>query len=168
MQIKWLLIFLCFLICQQALAQDKLTLSGYIKDANNGETLIGATAYFVELGQGVASNEYGFFSISVPPGAYTVEFAYLGLQSQRQKLDLAKNTTLNIELSDMATDLTEVVVTGEAEDRNVTDIEMSVNKLDIQTIKSVPTLLGEVEVIRSLQLLPGVTTVGEGASGFNV
>ncbi len=168
MKFGWILILPYFLTIPFLTAQTKYTLSGYLRDASNGESLIGATAYIADLEQGVASNEYGFYSISVPPGTYTVEFAYLGMQTQRKTVNLDRNVTLDIELSDMAAELVEVVVTGEAEDRNVTDIEMSVNKLDMQTIKSIPTLLGEVEVIRSLQLLPGVSTVGEGASGFNV
>ncbi|NND32554.1 MAG: TonB-dependent receptor plug domain-containing protein, partial [Saprospiraceae bacterium] len=168
MKVNWYLFPFCLLYFQLSFSQSNVTLSGYVKDASNGETLIGATAYVKELSQGGVSNEYGFYSVSVPPGSYTIEFAYLGLQSQQKKVELSENRTLNIELAAAATELVEVVVTGESEDQNVTDIEMSVNKLDMQTIKSVPTLLGEVEVIRSLQLLPGVTTVGEGASGFNV
>ena len=148
-------------------AQD-VTLSGYIKDASNGETLIGATARIVESGKGVVSNEYGFYSISVPPGTYSVEYSYLGYIDQSIEIQLDQNKKQDIELGTEAAQLVEVVVVGEAEDSKVTDVEMSVNKLDIATIKSVPTLLGEVEVIRSLQLLPGVSTVGEGATGFNV
>lgn len=168
MQLKWLPLFIFSILAQISFSQSKVTLSGYIKDAENGESLIGATIFLLENQQGAASNEYGFYSISVEPGIYTVEYAYLGLQSQRKEIELIENQTMNVELEAMTTELNEVIVTGEAEDRNVTDIEMSVNKLDMTTIKSIPSLLGEVEVIRSLQLLPGVTTVGEGASGFNV
>lgn len=151
-------------------AQDveKVTLSGYIKDASNGETLIGATAYITENGAGATSNEYGYFSITVPPADYTVEFAYLGFDSQVLKIELTSNKKVDIELAEEATAIAEVVITAEPEDENVTNTEMSVNKLDIGTIKKMPTLLGEVEIIRSIQLLPGVSTVGEGASGFNV
>lgn len=168
MTLKWLLFSSLLFITYLLPGQTRVTLSGYIRDAENGESLIGATVYLIESQQGAASNEYGFYSISVDPGTYTVEYAYLGLQSTRKTINLQENQTVNIELTGMTTNLTEVVVTGEAEDRNVTDIEMSVNKLDMATIKSIPSLLGEVEVIRSLQLLPGVTSVGEGASGFNV
>ncbi len=149
-------------------AQEKVTINGYIKDASNGETLIGATAYVTELGVGATSNEYGFYSISVEPGTYQVEFAYLGFDSQILKIDLTENTKTDVELSVGGIAIEEVVVTGEAKDKNVTDIEMSVNKMDIATIQKMPSLLGEVEIIRSIQLLPGVTTVGEGATGFNV
>lgn len=149
-------------------AQEKVTVNGYIKDASNGETLIGATAYIQELGVGATSNEYGFYSISIEPGTYKLEFAYLGFSSQIQTIDLTENTKVDVELSEGGVALEEIVVTAEPEDKNVTDIEMSVNKLDIATIQKMPSLLGEVEIIRSIQLLPGVTTVGEGATGFNV
>ncbi len=161
-------LLLMLLVTTIADAQEKHTISGYVKDAANGETLIGATVYIPSIDKGITSNEYGFYSLSVPAGIYEIEFAYLGLMTQIRQLDLQSNMILNVELQTEATELNEVVVIAEAEDRNVREIEMSVNKLDIETIKAVPTLLGEVEVIRSLQLLPGVSTVGEGASGFNV
>jgi hypothetical protein len=156
------------MFCTLSFGQSKVTLSGYIKDAKNGETLIGATAYVTQLGIGATSNEYGFYSITFDPGSYQIEFAYLGYQSELVDLELKESTRYDIELSEEAQALEEVVITGEAEDRNVSDVEMSTNKLDVATIKKMPTLLGEVEIIRSLQLLPGVSTVGEGATGFNV
>ncbi len=149
-------------------AQQNFTLSGYITDAENGETLIGATAYVPSLAIGASTNEYGYYSLSIAPGTYQVEFAYLGFATQIQEIQLNQNIKLDIELGYAVAQLDEVVVIGEAEDKNVTDLQMSVNRLDINTIKSIPSLLGEVEIIRSLQLLPGVTTVGEGATGFNV
>lgn len=149
-------------------AQENVTVSGYIKDGSNGETLIGATAFIPDLGLGVTSNEYGFYSISVEAGSYEITYEYLGFEPQKINVDLQQNVTQNVELEFAAAVIEEIVVVAEKEDNNVSDVEMSVNKLDIQTIKSMPSLLGEVEVIRSLQLLPGVTTVGEGATGFNV
>ena len=149
-------------------AQETVTLSGYIKDASSGETLIGATAYLLENGAGATSNEYGYYSITVAPGQYTVEYAYLGFNTTNQSISLAEDTKNDVELTEEASKLEEVIITAEAEDKNVTQVEMSVNKLDISTIKKMPSLLGEVEIIRSIQLLPGVSTVGEGATGFNV
>jgi len=149
-------------------AQEKVTVNGYIKDGSNGETLIGATAYVKELAIGVTSNEYGFYSISIEPGTYQLEYAYLGFETEIQTIELIENTKVDVELSIGGIAIEEVVVTAEAQDKNVTDIEMSVNKLDIATIQKMPSLLGEVEIIRSIQLLPGITTVGEGATGFNV
>ena len=165
---RYLPLYFLILLPSLLLSQNKYTISGYIKDAENGESLIGAVSYIPSLDRGITSNEYGFYSISLPVGNYEIEFSYLGYVTEIRNIELNRNLTLNMELRVEATDLTEVIVTAEGEDRNVREIEMSVNKLDIQTIKNVPTLLGEVEVIRSLQLLPGVSTVGEGASGFNV
>lgn len=162
------LFFIFCLLPLLASAQEKRTLSGYIKDGTNGETLIGASVYIKSLTSGTTSNEYGFYSISIPAGTYEVEFSYIGFESIVQVIDLTENKKLDIEMGIEANELVEVVVTSEAEDKNVSDLEMSVNKLDINTIKKLPTLLGEVEVIRGIQLLPGVTTVGEGATGFNV
>lgn len=164
----------CFLLALFTLpsflfAQNQnVTISGYIKDADSGETFIGASVYVKELQKGATSNEYGFYSISIPPGVYNLEYSYIGFETVKREVDLKENTTITIEMGGGAIDLVEVVVTSEAEDQNVTTTEMSVNKLDIRTITKVPALLGEVDVIRSIQLLPGVTTVGEGATGFNV
>lgn len=149
-------------------AQEKVTISGYITDASSGETLIGATAYIQELGNGAVSNEYGFYSLSVPPGEYTLEYSYIGFDNVIKAISLRENEKFDIEMGAVANEIAEVVVTAQEEDNNVSEVNMSVNKLDINTIKSMPTLLGEVEIIRSIQLLPGVNSVGEGATGFNV
>lgn len=157
----------CISICLMS-AQENYTISGYITDAESGETLIGATALVKEIGNGAVSNEYGFYSISVPKGKYTLEFSYIGFGNVIKPFSLSANYKLDVEMSEMKNELAEVVVTAKEEDGNVREVSMSVNKLDITTIKSMPTLLGEVEIIRSLQLLPGVNSVGEGATGFNV
>ena len=157
----------CISICLMS-AQENYTISGYITDVESGETLIGATALVKEIGNGAVSNEYGFYSISVPKGAYTLEFSYIGFGNIIKSVSLSANNKLDVEMSEMKNELAEVVVTAREEDGNVREVSMSVNKLDITTIKSMPTLLGEVEIIRSLQLLPGVNSVGEGATGFNV
>lgn len=147
---------------------DKNTINGYIRDAGNGETLIGANIYISSLNVGTTSNEYGFYSLSISPGIYDVTFSYLGFESQTSQVDLNQNQSFDVELVLESAQLTEVVVSAKAKNANVSDLEMSVNTLDIQTIQKLPTLLGEVEILRSIQLLPGVSTVGEGAAGFNV
>jgi len=169
MRYKLLVLFLSVLFSSGMQAQDeKITLSGYIKDGSNGETLIGASAFIASIGVGTTSNEYGFYSLSVPSGKYQVEYSYLGFESQTLELDLTSDKTLDIEMGEEAALLEEVVVTSESEDNNVRNTEMSVNTLNLKTISKLPALLGEVDVIRSIQLLPGVSTVGEGATGFNV
>lgn len=156
------------LLVQTSFSQKNPTISGYIKDATNGETLIGANVFVQEIASGTNSNEYGFYSITLPPGTYTLRFSYIGFDTQLKDVELTNNLKMDIELGMESTQLAEVVISSEAANSNVSNIEMSVNRLDISTIQKMPTLLGEVEVLRSLQLLPGVSTVGEGASGFNV
>jgi hypothetical protein len=163
-------LFVLSLVLQSFLAfsQTNYVISGHIKDSKNGESIIGATAYVKELNKGTVSNEYGFYSLSLPAGNYTLVFSFVGFQSKIVAVDLNKNQKLEIELKESQIDLNEVTVTEKREEENIKNIEMSVNKMDIKTIGKVPALLGEVDVIRTIQLLPGVSTVGEGASGFNV
>lgn len=162
---------ICLLIgCNSAVyaQSDKNTINGYIRDADNGETLIGANVFAESETLGSTSNEYGFYSLSLDPGTYQITFSYLGFESQTMTVELDVNKTLDIELKTATAQLEEIVVSAKAKNANVSDLEMSVNSLDIQTIQKLPTLLGEVEILRSIQLLPGVSTVGEGAAGFNV
>ncbi len=151
-----------------ARSQENFTISGYIKDATNGETLIGATVYVEEIQGGVISNVYGFYSLTLPAGDYTLEYRYIGFENTTQTVSLTQNIKNDVELSIASEVLEEVVVTAEKEDANVSEVEMSTVELDIKTIEKIPAFLGEVDVVKSLQLLPGVSTVGEGASGFNV
>ncbi len=151
-----------------ASGQEKFTLSGYVKDASNGEGLIGVTLFNPETRSGTQTNVYGFYSITLAPGNYELVVSYIGYETLRKKIDLRANTTLNMELSEEQRVLNEVIVKTRKEDENIKNLEMSVNKVEMRTIKKMPALLGEVDVIRSIQYLPGVSSVGEGASGFNV
>lgn len=165
---------LCLLLIFNALgismqAQDKLTVSGYVKDASDGEGLIGVSVYSKESGTGAVTNNYGFYSITLPKGTYTFVVSYVGYEKENRTVTLAdQNVRLDLELKEEGRDLKELVVSTRREDDNVSNIEMSVNRVDIKTIQRIPALLGEVDVVRSIQLLPGVSTVGEGATGFNV
>lgn len=147
----------------------QLTVSGYIKDAANGEGLIGVSVYVKETGTGAVTNSYGFYAITVPAGNYNLVISYVGYEKQTKTVALVDhNIKLDIELKEEGKQLQEVVVSTRREDDNVKNIEMSVNQIDVKTLKRIPALLGEVDVVRSIQLLPGVSTVGEGATGFNV
>src|SRR5690606_37847646 len=143
--------------------QERFTLKGYVKDADNGEGLIGVSVFVRETASGVATNPYGFYSITLPEGEYTVVYSYVGYAKQEVKVLLNADGTGDIGLREASRELQEVVVSAEREDENVKSVEMSVNKLEIKTIKKMPALLGEVDLIKSIQLLPGVTTVGEGS-----
>ena len=149
--------------------EERLTISGYVKDAANGEGLIGVSVYVKETASGATTNDYGFYSLTLPQGTYNLIFTYVGFQKQSRTVTLTTETVrLDVELAQEGRQLQEVVVSTQREDENVKNIEMSVNKISMRTIQKIPALLGEVDVIRSIQLLPGVSTVGEGATGFNV
>ncbi len=157
-----------FLLPVILFSQNKYTLSGYARDASNGEELIGVNVYVKELKAGASTNLYGYYSITLPAGSYQVEYQYIGFETVIKSIDLTKDMSVSVELSESQTQLQEVEVTSERIDKNVTSVEMSVAKLDVKEIQKVPQLLGETDIIRTLTLLPGITTVGEGANGFNV
>lgn len=163
--LKYLLLAL---ISLPALAQNRHSVSGYVKDNSNGEGLIGVSVYVREAETGVVTNPYGFYSLTLPDGKYTLVFTYIGYQKVTREVTLDGDKTVSIEMSDESNQLSEVTISTQKEDENVRSIEMSVNKVEMKTIRKMPALLGEVDLIRSIQLLPGVTSVGEGASGFNV
>jgi len=151
-----------------AYGQDRQTLSGYITDANTNETLIGVNVIFPDLQLGVITNEYGFYSITVPKGFHAVVISYLGFENLNTSIDLETDLTQNFELVETALALEEVEVVENVEAMNLKSPEMSVNRLSISTIQNMPAALGEVDIIKSITLLPGVTNGGEGSSGFNV
>ena len=165
---KIILQVLLFLFFSSNVFAQKVTISGYIKDKTTGEELIGATVSIDELHVGVSTNVYGFYSLTIAPGNYTVVYSYIGYTIQKEKINIIKNISLNVDLSQSNTDIQEVVVSAEAANKNVTSTEMSTTKLDMHEVKSLPVLFGERDVIKTLQLTPGVKPAGEGNSGFYV
>ena len=149
-------------------AQGKFTVSGYIKDAANGESLMSASVYVVELGKGANTNEYGFYSLSLPAGSYTLKISYVGFSTIERKIGLTKDERMNIEMGNVAVEAQEVVVTSERRDANVESTDMGKQEIKVEVSKSLPALLGEVDVLKTLQLLPGIQAAGEGNSGFYV
>lgn len=150
-------------------AQGKYTVSGILRDSTNGETLIGASVSVRESkGSGSVTNSYGFYSVTLPAGRYTFEFSSVGFVRVVKQIDLHANIDLNIGLPVVASVLEEVKIVDESRNSTAKSFEMSVSKLDIKTIQKLPALLGEVDIVKSLQFLPGVSQVGEGSSGFNV
>ncbi len=162
----FLIVFLLFSIF--SFSQKKYTLSGTISEASSNETLIGVTIAVPELKTGVATNEYGFYSLTIPEGDYRIQASYLGFKDVIQSISLNQNLKLNIQMVEAAEQLEEVVVTEDVERMDIRKPQMSVNTMSIETIKKIPVILGEADVIKSILLLPGVTNAGEGASGFNV
>ncbi|WP_299520222.1 TonB-dependent receptor [Winogradskyella sp.] len=150
-------------------AQEKYTISGTLKNKTNGETLLGATILLKGTTIGTTTNEYGFYSLTASEGDYILIISYLGFKTIETPIILDKDIKFNIELEEDTGLLDEVIINSEESKKvNLRSPQMSVAKLSSQTIKQIPTVLGEVDVIKSLQLLPGVSNAGEGASGFNV
>ncbi|GAA0737165.1 TonB-dependent receptor [Gaetbulibacter jejuensis] len=150
-------------------AQEQYSISGTIKDLTNGETLLGATVYLKDTNYGATTNEYGFFSLTAPKGSYTLVISYVGYLSVTKEITLNADQKLDFELQESATALDEVIIVAEeSEVVSIRKPQMSVSKLNAQTIKQMPAVLGEVDVVKSIQLLPGVTNNGEGSAGFHV
>ncbi|ENA1802928.1 TonB-dependent receptor [Flavobacterium psychrophilum] len=160
-----LLVFL--LVFATNFAQDRFTISGIISDAKNNETLIGVNISSKNTKAFAVTNEYGFYSLTLPKGDYQIAISYVGFQKIEETISLTQNIKKNYSLSDSEQQLEEVVITEKTKS-NIRKPEMSVNKLSIATIKQMPVVLGEVDVLKAILLLPGVTNAGEGQSGFNV
>ncbi|MBD0401616.1 TonB-dependent receptor [Flammeovirga sp. EKP202] len=169
MNINSFLTLILLLISSYSFGQTKYTLSGQIKDASNGEDLPFATITVKEQkGVGVTANTYGYYSLSLPAGNYTVIYQYIGYNVIEKSIELNQNINISLELSPSAQSLEEVVVTAEREDRNITSNEGSVTKIDTKSIRELPTFGGEVDIIKVMQTQPGVKSSGEGGSGFYV
>jgi hypothetical protein len=162
------LLFILYFTNYTTHAQEKVTLSGVVSDANSNETLIGVNILFPELLTGATTNEYGFYSITLPKGTYNILISYLGYQNVSESIDLTDNIVKNFSLIESAESLDEVVIKNNVEKLNIRQPQMSMNTLSANTIKQIPVIFGEADVIKTITLLPGVTTAGEGASGFNV
>ena len=162
-------IFLVFFAFNFCIAQETYTLSGHILNESSGEEIIGATVKTEVDGKivGAVTNVYGFYSLTLPGGVHIVKYSFVGFGTRTDTIDLKSNLKQEISLSESSM-LQTVTVTSESANENIFNTEMSVEKLDIGQIKKMPALLGEVDVIKAIQLLPGVATVGEGGSGFYV
>ena len=165
---KALLLFWMLTCSILVFAQSKYTLSGYIKDGSSGEDLIGANVY-VKTDQviGTATNVYGFFSMTLPAGTYNVTFSYIGYEDQIKTIDLTSDQRVNVSLKQGEV-LEEVVIKEERNDANIQSTDMGTIELNIEQIKTIPVLFGEVDILKTIQLLPGVGGAGEGNTGFYV
>lgn len=159
---------LILLLCVSLQAQKKFTISGVVADEKNKETLIGVSLFVQETKTGLVTNEYGFYSITLPEGDYTLQINYMGYQTVTEKIKLNQDLKKNFYLSVSSQQLDEVVIVDNKKRVDIRKPEMSVNKLTIQEIKEMPVIFGEVDVLKSILTLPGVTNAGEGQSGFNV
>jgi len=150
-------------------AQNKFTVSGIVNDISNGEKLISGTIAVKELsGTGTDTNGYGFYSITLPSGKYTLTARYTGYETKEEEVVLNQNVKLNFNLDQKMNQLHEVVVTNERRDINVTGTQMGIQQLDMKQMNSLPVLFGEKDILKTIQLLPGILPEGEGSSGFYV
>ncbi len=155
------------LVSPSASAQNIHTFSGNIKNAETGEILIGASILVKELKTvGVSSNAYGFYSLTIPEGKYSFVIQYIGFRTRIDTVLLDKNLTLNFELTPEAIRVGEVVISAERSNKNVTSTEMGVKNLEMHEISTIPVLLGEKDILKTIQLLPGIEAAGEGSTGF--
>ncbi len=150
------------------LAQSKYTVSGRVKEKSSGETLIGVNVVLVESPNvGVTTNEYGFYSLSLPKGNYTLRFSYIGYEQKLIPVELKSNITLNIDLSE-GTSLQEVVISAKKDNDNLTSASMGSEVLNMKIATKIPVLFGEKDLVKTIQLMPGIKSNGEGSNGFSV
>ncbi|MFT3703935.1 MAG: TonB-dependent receptor [Agriterribacter sp.] len=164
---KVLPILMCFLIIEiHSYAQQKFTISGTVRSQKTGETIIGAS---IRAGNtGTTSNDYGFFSLTLEKGKYTIEATSVGLQIKKQEITLDKDITLNITLGEEEKTLDNVTIVASAKSRSLSSPQMGIERLTAKDIKNIPALLGERDVLKTVQLLPGIKSAGDGNSGFFV
>ena len=158
---------LILLLVSSSVIAQSFTISGRIKDAANGETLLGATVLLKDGGGGV-TNEYGFYSVTLPKGTYEVTYKYLGYTDERKTVVLDDNKTVNIELGTTANVIGTAVISAKALEKKVENKKISVVKMETAKIKEIPVIFGEVDILKTITLLPGIQSAGEGNSGFNV
>jgi hypothetical protein len=163
---KLILLMVLLLSGTFTFAQQKHTISGTLKARKNGESLIGASIRSKNVG--TVTNEYGFYSLTLPRGAHTIEISSMGLQTTSLSIVLTKDTIINLSLEESSSNLNEVVINGTTQGRSIKGTQMGIEKLSTKEIKNIPMLLGERDVMKAIQLLPGIKSAGEGSAGFFV
>lgn len=169
MRLKVKILFLILFSVNICWAQQKnYTISGYIKDSTNGETLIGATLRIDDGKKGTATNAYGYYNVNISEGKHRLQYSFVGYKSKIVDVNITKNTVINIALKEEGFEAKEVIITGEREDKNVKSTEMSRIELSGEKIKSLPVIMGEPDILKAITLLPGIKSGGEASTGFYV
>lgn len=162
-------VLLFSVLCLTAAAQQSVcTLEGYVTDHDNGSPLPGATIYIKTLAKGTTTNEQGFYTLSVPAGKHVVTFSFVGYESDSVTVDLQKATQITSRLKPVSTTISEVTISAQKEDEKLTQTETGLITLQKKDIENLPYLLGEIDPVRIIQLMPGIHTSGEGSTGFYV
>jgi hypothetical protein len=160
--------FISIFLLSNGYAQKKYTISGYVKDASNGEAMTGATVYTKENYKGTTVNTYGFYSLTVDAGTYTFQVSFVGYKTYADTIRLQANITKNIELEPVSIEAAEVIITDTRKNENVETTDMGKTEIKIEAVKKMPMFFGEADLIKTIQLLPGVQSSGEGNSGYYV
>ncbi len=170
MRRSWFIISVLFLvfISISFRSNAKVIISGHVRDAASGEELIGANVAILETGAGAMTNTYGYYALSLDPGFYTLVISYVGYVTETRPIQLTEDLSIDVEMAESLLELEEVTVIAEAGNANITRLETGSTQLPIQFIRKIPALLGEIDVIKAIQLLPGVAVTSEGSSGFSV
>ncbi len=166
-----LYIYVCtlvFIVASSSTYAQRFTISGTVKDANTGEFLIGANVYLKELMKGVSTNTYGFYSITVDKGVYNLVSSFVGYKDYEEKITLDKNIKINVSLEPNVITTKEVVISGQREDKNIQSTDVGRVDIPIEKMKKLPAIFGEVDIIKAIQLTPGVLSAGEGNTGYYV
>ncbi len=166
--LKYFFVVIAILLSTKIIAQEKFTLKGYVKDSLSGETLIGASILVNNENRGVTTNQYGYFSLTLPQGSYQLIVSYIGYAPITFNINFNTNTSKDILLLPVSSTINDVTVTAQKKISNVKSAQMGQVDLSINTVKSLPSFLGETDILKTLQLLPGVRNAGEGNSGFYV
>jgi len=166
------ILVLLLLILQPCFSENdppkNATISGFVRDAKNGETLTGAVIYPKENpSNGIATNSYGYFSLTLPVGKYSLIVQFLGYKTKTFPIDLKENVQLSFDMEEESIALKEITITGEKNNINVVQSEL-ISKINVREIQNIPVILGEKDILKTIQLLPGVTPAGEGNAGFYV
>src|SRR5690554_2764691 len=165
----FLLTICCLLISNTSVwAQKNATLSGYVQDANTGERLIGASLYFPDLQKGTTTNSYGFYSITLPSGEHNMILRFIGYEAVEEVVKLNESINKTYKITKTGISLDEVVITERRADENVSSTDVGIVNISMATVKKMPIMFGEADVLKAIQLMPGVQSAGEGNSGFYV
>ncbi len=165
---KLISVLLLSFICSVVAAQSRFTLNGYVKDSLSGETIIGATVSVNGQSKGVTSNQYGFYSITLDKGSYSINVSHVSYLGKSIAVDLKDNLAYNFDVVSKSAAIGEVVIYSKRRDGNVKNAQMGKIDLSMSQIRSIPAFMGEIDLLKALQLLPGVRSAGEGNAGFFV
>jgi len=165
----WITLIFCYLFTSVGLnAQDKVTISGYVKDQASGEDLIGATVMVAGTSTGATTNIYGFYSLTLEKGKYNMEISYIGYTTLTQEIEMSVTKTLDFELKTVASEIQEVVVKADKEDVMMQDAGVGTTKINVKKLETLPVFMGEKDILKSIQLLPGISAASEGSTGLTI